>query len=1225
MRRGRVPAAVAAVVTIIGLGRDAAGLESCSDGVCGASTGTDCQQPCTRALNWLDILPRGTMPEPRAFHAATDLHAGAGLVNTTFVVHGGARRAGGWANLRLGTLGDSYLYDTTLQSWHRLGIQNGSSGVLRRAAHQMVALECPLGISPGSVCLYMYGGYASDESMPCASGVQYFDDLVVVGPVNSQTPITEWRILSVQPPANSARAPGALYGYGHAALGGNFTIVGGFSGDPEIDRVSPLRVRQYRPATHEWMEFTPVNPQAAAALPPAAFAAAHPLPVFPNVSGSAGDVTGRSMLLVGGFLSNATGGGPAEMIVTNRTLVIQLRDDLTWDFVDLAGRATVTLPSNWTLSTAAMTRVAGGTIQASLDGSSFFIYGGSATPSLYTAPAAQALCVQDTGGAAQGMRLLLNQGGATSAAATAACSNTASGAANSINQLENRDGSSAHQDPTSRQSFLFGGTTTSTPVEAANIVMVRDEDAPARCASSWNEIDVNGHAMFDASAGQVSSPVDVTGCRSVECRDFADNESACIANGILECYWTPQTVSLQQFQCLPQVASGPAEGGTFDTVSNGMCGATSGSLGPIDTRLWQSCSEFLSQSSCRLHRAAATGSSLCRWDSQSAVLQLGGIASASVGPPYPLSQWLYVLGSGIWTDVTAPTSPQPQARAYATSVSVNTSHASPLCGGGTDDEKAVILFGGEHWDSSNATLRQLADTWIGCLGRHPLLKVHVLTWTHLTEAGGPSGRSGASMFYDPTSGKVWLFGGKTSSASMGPLGENIVTSDEMWNFDLASRTWTEVNRGAAGGPQGRAYFAHAIVSKGCTGPGHHALIYGGLVSSTSRARTLSASLYAGVQYTATSDMWAFNLATQTWTSCPQKLFDPTSDAWPTTSDYNTTSLGRILTVSGEAGNVFVPDHIENHHLLVVYGGMQVGNGSVVDGQNVDIQPLPFRLDRENIYTYDVSYHSWTSVDVRGIGSVNMRFGYTGTIVTSPTVPSGLSLYLFGGYEGHHFSPIANTRAVLFGCPKGFVQEANSRRCSPCPQGHYVEHLNPNEPLINTTCTSCSPGLTTDGPASTSIAACNVCASNACNGNGKCNVLGGNTGITCSCRVCYRGKLCETNICVIIFPVLLGLGVITAIMVMSYKRAYKPLLSDNTDMTARLLDTVKEADGLRMQRDQLIALYNIDHSEVSMSMVPIATGAQGEVYKGKYNERIVAIKTIAKSRRMFVAAMHTTRV
>jgi hypothetical protein len=46
---------------------------SCRDAVCGPGTGLICRLPCSQVNAWVDVIPYGRVPEPRAYHASTGL------------------------------------------------------------------------------------------------------------------------------------------------------------------------------------------------------------------------------------------------------------------------------------------------------------------------------------------------------------------------------------------------------------------------------------------------------------------------------------------------------------------------------------------------------------------------------------------------------------------------------------------------------------------------------------------------------------------------------------------------------------------------------------------------------------------------------------------------------------------------------------------------------------------------------------------------------------------------------------------------------------------------------------------------------------------------------------------------------------------------------------------------------------------------------------------------
>lgn len=80
----------------------------------------------------------------------------------------------------------------------------------------------------------------------------------------------------------------------------------------------------------------------------------------------------------------------------------------------------------------------------------------------------------------------------------------------------------------------------------------------------------------------------------------------------------------------------------------------------------------------------------------------------------------------------------------------------------------TILFGG------SATIAPLAQTW----------RYDGTTWTQLAPTTSPTGRINADMVYDATRGVFVLFGGWTSSLSVG------TASNQTWEFDGAQ--WTQI-------------------------------------------------------------------------------------------------------------------------------------------------------------------------------------------------------------------------------------------------------------------------------------------------------------------------------------------------------------------------------------------------------------------------------------------------
>jgi hypothetical protein len=108
-------------------------------------------------------------------------------------------------------------------------------------------------------------------------------------------------------------------------------------------------------------------------------------------------------------------------------------------------------------------------------------------------------------------------------------------------------------------------------------------------------------------------------------------------------------------------------------------------------------------------------------------------------------------------------------------------------------------------------------------------------WTNLKPAGEvPKGRNDAGMVYDPTSGKIILFGGVDGDFNC---------LDDTWSYDPAANTWTKLAAtGSAPSPRsglGMAYDPHSKTI----------VLFGGIDS----------------QFVCYNDTWAFDAAGGTWT------------------------------------------------------------------------------------------------------------------------------------------------------------------------------------------------------------------------------------------------------------------------------------------------------------------------------------------------------------------------
>jgi ribosomal protein L7/L12 len=139
----------------------------------------------------------------------------------------------------------------------------------------------------------------------------------------------------------------------------------------------------------------------------------------------------------------------------------------------------------------------------------------------------------------------------------------------------------------------------------------------------------------------------------------------------------------------------------------------------------------------------------------------------------------------------------------------------------------VILFGGcsDLSDPSGS----LNDTWAYDLAAN--------TWTDLEPAGSvPSARALHQMAYDPATGKVILFGGRSDYTDSSRF------FNDTWAYDPAANTWTELH---PAGDLPFARFGHPMVHDSATGK---VILFGGCDGSQ-----------------VFNDTWAYDPVANTWT------------------------------------------------------------------------------------------------------------------------------------------------------------------------------------------------------------------------------------------------------------------------------------------------------------------------------------------------------------------------
>ncbi|MEC9073392.1 MAG: kelch repeat-containing protein, partial [Myxococcota bacterium] len=124
------------------------------------------------------------------------------------------------------------------------------------------------------------------------------------------------------------------------------------------------------------------------------------------------------------------------------------------------------------------------------------------------------------------------------------------------------------------------------------------------------------------------------------------------------------------------------------------------------------------------------------------------------------------------------------------------------------------------------------------------------TWIYDTECNlwrqvdgpSPGGRNRHMTVYDSAEHRMILFGGRYRSGSSG----NYDLFNDLWAFDIASETWSQITA------QGTAPMARMVGALVYDPTGHRLILFGGNTSPS------------GMAYAAQSDLWTFDLSTNTW-------------------------------------------------------------------------------------------------------------------------------------------------------------------------------------------------------------------------------------------------------------------------------------------------------------------------------------------------------------------------
>lgn len=167
--------------------------------------------------------------------------------------------------------------------------------------------------------------------------------------------------------------------------------------------------------------------------------------------------------------------------------------------------------------------------------------------------------------------------------------------------------------------------------------------------------------------------------------------------------------------------------------------------------------------------------------------------------------WTFDLNTNTWT-VLGPPDPIPNTRYGAASI------YDPVA-------KRLVTFGG-FTDAG-----RFEDTWA--------FDPTAPSWTEIpTPTGNPPRRCLHSASYDAANHRMIVYGGQQSGAL-----------DDIWAFDLNTNTWTDLT--PVERPSGRYFASHIYDVRN-----HRTVIFGGFTSEGGH----------------TSDVWSFDLNTQTWQS-----------------------------------------------------------------------------------------------------------------------------------------------------------------------------------------------------------------------------------------------------------------------------------------------------------------------------------------------------------------------
>jgi N-acetylneuraminic acid mutarotase len=270
----------------------------------------------------------------------------------------------------------------------------------------------------------------------------------------------------------------------------------------------------------------------------------------------------------------------------------------------------------------------------------------------------------------------------------------------------------------------------------------------------------------------------------------------------------------------------------------------------------------------------------------------------------------------------------------------------------------IVLFGG--WDG----YQDLGDTWV----YDPVANA----WTQHDPGGyAPPARSCHAMVYDPTGGRVILFGGYDEDQEFG----------DTWAFDPSAGTWTELHPGG-GSPAARD--SHSMVFDAATGT---AVLFGGWDANADFG-----------------DTWAYDPAADVWTQVEPGGAAPAARG-NCAMAYDS-SRGRAVLFGGSASGSMMNDTWAYEPAAGTWSELDPGSTLPVAryGHSTAYDPESAQLlvfggftsygdVLGDIWSFDPITESWTERDPAGSLPV-ARSGHR--MVYDPDTGTAI---MFGGYTG----------------------------------------------------------------------------------------------------------------------------------------------------------------------------------------------------------------------------------